>query len=39
MGLHIYAKIEDVFTLLMKKLNIAIPKFALKRYASIKLTE
>ena len=37
MGLHIYAKIDDVLELLMKKLNIPIPAFTLKRRAEVSL--
>jgi hypothetical protein len=35
MGLHIYGKIDEVLELLMKKLNIPVPQFSLKRRAEI----
>ena len=39
MALNIHAKIDDVFELLMKKLNMTIPEFRLKRYGELKLKD
>ena len=36
MGIHIYAKIDEVMEMLMKKLEIPIPQFKLKRHAELK---
>ena len=36
-ALCIYAKIDDVFELLMKKLDMKIPEFRLRRYGELKL--
>ena len=36
-ALHIYAKIDDVMEMLMKKLEMPIPDFRLKRHAEFKL--
>lgn len=35
MALHIYGKIDEVLELLMKKLQIPIPQFSLKRRAEV----
>ena len=39
MALHIYGKIDEVLELLMKKLNIPIPAFSLKRRAEVTLKD
>lgn len=39
MALHIYAKIDEVMELLMKKLDIEIPEFRLKRHAQFRLVK
>jgi hypothetical protein len=36
--LCIYAKIDEVMTMLMKELSIQIPKFTLKRWAECKIS-
>ena len=38
-ALCIHAKIDDVFELLMKKLDMKIPQFCLKRYGELKITD